>query len=531
MNGLSWRRSVVLVAVLLAMVAATAAAAGPSGGRDAGIASDGPPGFLTSAPPMLRTYRSAERVKPILTVGDTLPNGYRFEAIPDGIAIDPTDSRLFDVYVNHETSTVPFPLAAVGSLTDFDNAQLSHLVLRRGTGRVTTGAIVIPSSANFLRFCSNFYAGRAEGFNRPLLFTNEETNDILNLPPNPAWPPIPGQPQIQAGRVVAYDPATGEYRAILGMGRHNHENAVAIPGYGHPVVLSGDDTFSAPSSQLYLYSAANADAVWNDTGHLYAFVSDDPAVNDYGDLAMGDEVSGRFIPVPDDVARGDQTALETWSNANNVFQFIRVEDLAYDRRKSNIVYFADTGEPRAIPDPNTGRLMRGPSGTLGPYPNGRVFKMVLSGSDPLVVKSLSILIDGDAGGYNNPAALHNPDNLETTKSSLMIQEDPGSHNGYAANDPNGVNARIWRYSFRNGALRPVAEVDQSADPAARLGTWESSGIVDASAIFGRGAFLVNVQAHSLWIETAVVPNPLFPGNTMTQKREGGQMLLLRIPEG
>ena len=27
------------------------------------------------------------------------------------------------------------------------------------------------------------------------------------------------------------------------MGRHNHENSVAIPGYGKPVVLSGDDSF------------------------------------------------------------------------------------------------------------------------------------------------------------------------------------------------------------------------------------------------------------------------------------------------
>ena len=39
------------------------------------------------------------------------------------------------------------------------------------------------------------------------------------------------------------------------------------------------------------------------------------------------------------------------------------------------VYFADTGEPRAIADPATGRLQRGPSGTMGPYPNGRIFRM------------------------------------------------------------------------------------------------------------------------------------------------------------
>ena len=55
---------------------------------------------------------------------------------------------------------------------------------------------------------------------------------------------------------------------------------------------------------------------------------------------------------------GPQWLLEHWSNTNNVFQFIRVEDIAYDRKHRNVVYFADTGEPRAMPDPATGRLLR-----------------------------------------------------------------------------------------------------------------------------------------------------------------------------
>jgi len=328
--------------------------------------------------------------------------------------------------------------------------------------------------------------------------------------------------------VVAYDPALNAYRSIYGMGRHNHENSVAVPGYGYPVVLSGDDTFNAPSSQLYLYTAADADAVWEDQGQLFAFVSSDPAVNDYGDLLPGSSVSGSFILVPDDVARGDQNGLETWSNDNNVFQFIRVEDLAYDRNTPNVVYFADTGEPRAIPDANTGRLRRGPSGTQGPYPNGRIFKMVLDPSDPLVVNSLEVLIDGDALGAASAGVLsliHNPDNVETTPWSLMIQEDPGGQNSYAADDPNGTTARIWRYDLGTGELSVVAKVDQSADPSARQGNWESTGIVDASALFGRGAFLVNIQAHSLWLETQ--PG----GSNFVFKREGGQMLLLRVPGG
>ncbi len=479
------------------------------------------PGFLTEKASMLFAVGSNVTVKPIITVGDTLPNGYRFESLPDGIAIDPRGTSRYEVYVNHETSTVPFR-----GQSDFDNAQLSRLLMKQGNGKVLDGAFVIPGEANYLRFCSNFFAGEAEGFSRPLVFTNEETSDFVNRTGD-AYPP--GADAEQAGVVVAYDPGTGEYRTIYGMGRHNHENSVAIPGYDQAVVLSGDDTFSAPSSQLYMYLAADTDAVWNDEGHLWAFKGEGD-FNDYGDITPGMSVAGSFIPVPDEIADGDQTVLENWSNDNNVFQFIRVEDLAYDRNLPNVVYFADTGEPRAIPDPNnpdTGRLIRGPSGTQGPYPNGRIFKMVLDSDDPTQVLSLSILIDGDALGAESAGKLeliHNPDNIETTRYSLMIQEDPGGQNSYAADDPNGTTARIWRYDLQTGDLYVVAKVNQALKPELAQGTWESSGIVDASALFGRGAFLVTVQAHDFFIEQEQVGNVLF-------KREGGQMLLLRVPGG
>ncbi|MFQ5859506.1 MAG: hypothetical protein ACE5LU_28240 [Anaerolineae bacterium] len=496
-------------------------------------AKSGNAGFLTSEPAMITGVGPNVSVKPIMTVGDTLPNGYRFEAIPDGIAVDPRGRNRFVVFVNHETSTVPFFGA------DFDNAQVSRLVLKRGSGKVLDGSFAIPSSANFLRFCSNFLAGAAEGFSRPLLFTNEETSDLVNRT-GTAWPPGPGAEQ--AGLVVALDPDTGEFRGILGMGRHNHENSVAVPGFGQAVVLSGDDTFSAPSSQLYMYIADDADAVWDDEGGLWALRIDNPMnVNDYGDILPGQSASGVFIPVPDAVADGDQTGLEDWSNDNNVFQFIRVEDIAYDRNHPNIVYIADTGEPRAIPDPapdpadpNPPRLIRGPRGTAGPFPNGRIFKMVLSPSDPTVVHSLSILIDGDALGSASAGVLsliHNPDNLETTANSLMIQEDPGSQNRYDFDDPNGTAARIWRYDLQTADLTVVAVVDQSAfDPTADLGRWESSGIVDASAAFGQGAFLVDVQAHTISIEDAV-GTEIDPttGEPVEFKREGGQLLILRVP--
>ncbi|MFQ5662676.1 MAG: alkaline phosphatase PhoX [Terriglobia bacterium] len=522
-------------------------------------------GFLTDEPAMLTAVAPGGDVKPIMTVGDTLANGYRFEAIPDGIGIDlrgtdddrdsdddadddgnddgeresdddgdddgereSDEENGFVVFVNHETSTVPFFGA------DFDNAQVSRLVLKRESGEVVDGSFAIPSSANFLRFCSSFLAGAAEGFDPPLYFTNEETSNMVNRT-GLAWPPGAGSDPEQAGFVVALDPDTGEFRKIPGMGRHNHENSVAIPGYDDAVILSGDDTFSAPSSQLYMYIADDRDDVWEDEGHLFAFKA--TGANDYGDIGPGDSFSGLFIPVPDAIADGDQSGLETWSNDNDVFQFIRVEDIAYDRNDPTVVYIADTGEPRAIADATTGRLKRGPRGTNGPFPNGRIFKMVLSPSDPTIVQSLSILIDGDAcvnvgtACRDDLSLIHNPDNLETTPYSLMIQEDPGSQNRFAFDDPNGTAARIWRYNLATGELSVVAVVDQSAfDPTADLGRWESSGIVDASAMFGRGAFLVDVQAHTISIEDAV-GTEIDPttGNLVNLKREGGQLLLLRIP--
>ena len=511
-----------VAAVLTALAAAIVA------GATAPSAAAEEPGFLTSQAPMLKTLVPNASVKPIITVGETL-GSYRFEAIPDGISLLGREGEKVDVWVNHETSTVPFPYVPAAptisnSQNDFDNSQLSHLVLDQGEQGVLEASFAIPSSANFQRFCSNFLASSRHGFNTPLLFTNEEATDLVNRT-GEAWPAGPGAEQ--AGLVVAYDPKTGEHRPIYGLGRMNHENTVAVPGYGRPLLLTGDDTFAAPSSQLYMYIASGRDAVWNDEGHLWAFRSAVPTINDYGDLSGIQSVPGEFIRVPDEVARGDQTGLETWSNANNVFQFIRVEDIAYDRRRPNIVYFADTGEPRAIPDPNTGRLMRGPSGTQGPYMNGRIFKLVLDPRNPKEVNSLSILIDADSGDYNNQNVIHQPDNVETTPSSLLITEDPGSHNQYTAGT--GPNARIWRYEFEDAELEPVATVDQSADPAARAGAWESTGIVSASGVFGAGAFLVAVQAHTLFVETAPGPDLKPPaGPDWLYKREGGQLLLLRL---
>jgi hypothetical protein len=551
-------------------------------------------GFKTSRPSMLTAVKAGVSVTPLLTVGDELANGYRYEAIPDGISVSPRGTRRVDLFVNHETSKVPFPYVTAGptaanSENDFDNSQVSQLTLN-AAGRVLDGSFAIPSSAGFQRFCSNYLATSKEGFDRDIFFTNEESPDYV-FRQEDSWPPPIGDPaEEENGVVLALDPSTGDYQTIYGMGRHNHENDVAIPGFDDLVVVSGDDTFTsgaltippggpntetsaASQSQLYSYIASDTDELLADDGDLWAFVSNNASFDDYYDFTPGStqSVSGHFIQVPKNIATGKDTdgselkaadldyplpptdgtwqrdlrsvaplgidgpqwVLEYWSQLNNVFDFVRVEDIAYDKRPGmgNVVYVVDSG--------------RGTAGVsqAGRSTNGRVWKMVLDPEDPTHVTSLSIAVEGDDNPVKTLAEVHQPDNIETTQTGLLLTEDPGSSQQFIAADqglPNATTARLWYVPF-SGTPQVVVKIDQSADggptdvdgrPAGNWGAWETTGIVDASAAFGPGAFLINVQAHTLWVEKALGPDTFIDANSdpdFTYKREGGQLLLLRIP--
>jgi hypothetical protein len=549
-------------------------------------------GFNTSQPSMLTPVMPGATITPLLTVGDRLRSGYRFESIPDGISLRTRGRGRVDLYVNHETSKVPFPYntaapTAANGENDFDNAQVSKLILSRHSAGVLHGSFAIPSSFGYQRFCSNYLATAKEGFDRGILFTNEESPDYVYRQ-LASWPPVMGSPAEQeGGLVVALDVKTGKHKPVYGMGRHNHENDVAIPGYGKPVVFSGDDTFTSgpltgvfpagavPSqSQLYSYIAPSTSGLLADEGDLWAFVSDTPGVKNYYDVVpnSGQVVKGHFIKVPKDIATGrnpdgselkaadkgyplpptngswqtdlrsitpvgidgPQWVLEYWSDINNVFQFVRVEDIAYDKRPGmgNVVYVVDSGRGRtaaqSLDTPNFRST------------NGRVWKMVLDRNDPTKVTSLTVFVEGDDNPVKTPTEVHQPDNIETTRSGVLLTEDPGSSQQYPVGspDPDATTARLWQVPF-SGTPAIVAKVDQSADggptdvdgrPPGNQGAWESSGIVDASAAFGPGAYLIDVQAHTLWIEKAPGDDNNGDGEPdFTYKREGGQLALLHIP--
>src|SRR4029453_468772 len=238
-----------------------------------------------------------------------------------------------DVYVNHETSKVPFPFntatpTASNGESDFDNSQVSHLILNRNSAGALDGSFAIPSSGGFQRFCSNYLATSKEGFDREILFTNEESPDYVFRQEDSWPPPLSNEGAEENGVVLALDGKSRQYRVIYGMGRHNHENDVAIPGFDDLVVLSGDDTFTsgpltdptsvttppaqlgASQSQLYSYIAPDTDSLLNDDGQLWAFVSNNTGFDDYYDFVPGSAqtVSGHFIPVPENIATGKNDA-------------------------------------------------------------------------------------------------------------------------------------------------------------------------------------------------------------------------------
>jgi hypothetical protein len=100
------------------------------------------------------------------------------------------------------------------------------------------------------------------------------------------------------------------------------------------------------------------------------------------------------------------------------------------------------------------------------------------------------------------------------------------------------------YRFSDLKLRPVARVntppgnppgsntencvETTGNPPVpgpcRPGTWESSGIIDVSHIFGRDWWLLDVQGHN---STAPQPGPSLEPNSSSG--ENGQLLLLKVP--
>lgn len=428
-------------------------------------------GFRT-AQPALAVGLGGVAVTPILSVGDTLPGGFVWAPVPDGLGGYLEGGHLV-LFSNHELGAGG--VAGTDGVARFRYARVSRLVLDPGSATVLGGSYAVDSIAQYRSLCSATFAGAHEGLPSGWFLTGEEATD---------------------GRQLAVSGA-GQVVELPWIGRFAHENTVAVPGFPGRVVLAGLDDRRG-QSELYLYVAASEADVLAGRGTLFVFVA--TGASNAGQLGVMQGVDGVFVEIPG-AASLTAAELQAAADARGAFRFARLEDGDYDRAPGAnglaALYFVDTGAPD-VP------------GTAAPWdPFGSIYRMEFQASDPTRARlTLMARSAGPASGWASP------DNVATSAHSLMVQEDP-AHPAWAR------APRIWRFTLgadrRPADPSAVAELLNSDCTLAASTCWESSGIVDASAWMGEGTWLFDVQAHSR-------PEP-----RLGIAREAGQLLRLRVP--
>jgi secreted PhoX family phosphatase len=292
------------------------------------------------------------------------------------------------------------------------------------------------------------------------------------------------------------DAETGEFTETAHFGHFQHENVLPLH-LSQWVFMSSEDDFRPGASFLYAYIAPSfKGGVSGTQGSLYVWKADNPAETGNATATKGESIPGHFVPLTQ-AENANSTTLKAAAETKGAFRFDRLEDIAALRGDDTRVFIADTGKP-----PVTAR--------------GRVYQFDISRSDPTSA-TLKMILNGDAPDNDD---IYNPDNMDASKRVLMIQEDRES----AFRDPpfSGGYSRVMEYRFSDGRLRSVARVN--TPPPLRPGTWESSGIIDASHVLGRDWWLLDVQAHST---TAPQPGPTLVPNSSVG--EDGQLLALFVP--
>jgi len=469
------------------------------------------------APAYLKPLHSSTRITPLLTVGQRIPltggaGDYLVVGLPDGLGLYRKGDHLI-LLSNHEflqAAGLPSgPLAGGARVTEFTLSQRkrgagAEIVVSSGRPAIErlyegdTPVAVAPGTRRIAELCSATLGDRRVGFDRPIFMTGEESSGHLTFD----------------GRGgLSFALFEGNAYALPRLGRFEWENRVPVPFTGSKTVVfgleDGPGVGTGLFSQLYMYvgekrpGAADALTINGlNSGSLYVFAAADSAIHGEAQFtAKGASLAGRWEPVDWTL---DDAALETAAQAVNAFDMVRVEDGAANPRKAGELWFVTTGTP------------------LNAFnPRGRLYRLNFDPKRPTGPATLTLVLDGSEG-------IVSPDNIDLNRhGELAICEDPN----YKLSADLGLarDTYLWIYNIATGALTAVAEVDR---PAARAhargadagnssaaekdwpGGWEISGVVDAEDYLGRGAWILDVQAHSL----RIVP--------VAETVEGGQYLVV-----
>ena len=479
-----------------------------------------PLGPSTATEPYLVPTIDGVKLISILTVGDAVGN-YRMVGIPDGLGAFNSGNGNLTLLMNHEiTIGRPGITRAHGSNGSF----VSKWTIDRQTLKVLKGEDLTPSPDDvFLydsalnqyvpgttvwqRLCSADLPAESalywngQGTLERIFFDGEEVSDVASAR---AW-----------ARIVT-GPHAGEAWQLPRFGRLSYENTLACP---HPqdktiVILNEDNNLNtAPvdtafPSEIYVYIGRKTrqghpiEQAGLTNGSLYGItitVDGKPVTEESDQFGLGTSATG-FIDTGrfglhnlGDVSDLTMLQLEQISIAAGVARLQRPEDGAWDPRKKhdNDFYFVTTGNI----DPAS-------------HVNSRLWRLRFDNIErPEKGGEIKILLKGDEGHemVDNVTIDHH--------GRILMDEDPG-------NSPRV--SKVWLYSIATGELIQVAQHNlKFFDPTILNNSSfitqdeESSGIIDAEHVLGRGWFLLDVQAHKV--------NDADP-----ELVEGGQLLAMYV---
>jgi Bacterial protein of unknown function (DUF839) len=490
----------------------------------------------TSVKPYAVAVGDEYEVDALFSVGDTVPvlggaGSYRMVGIPDGLGAHSNGNGTSTLFMNHEFGFTAQSEPYVGG-TKNRGAIVSKWILdadgdptagKRAYDKVFVGDTLIGDAATtanatpaFARFCSGSLAGPEQGFDRWIYFANEETS---------TQPSFDGKGALA---VAIFDNnGVGEAHGLPGLGRFAWENTLVQRNTGDLTVIMGmEDGPSSQipanvNSQLYMYvgvkdRSPGASVLRRNGlvgGTLYVFRSKNRNRNSEYEFRNG-TLSGEWVAIPGAGGMSDPE-LEAASDDVGAMPFARPEDGAFNPNKDDEYFFVTTGDVPASGE-DTGNAL------------GRLYSLKLNPSGPTKDATLSVVYNADeilaAGG---DVAI-SPDNIDASSEYLMINED-GTGSSRPVMGAKGRDGSIWRFDLKpSGGVDPssairVAELDPPGrngsppDSIVGPGIWETSGIIDASHLFGPDTWLSDVQAHS--------PTPAPGGSTVTV--EDGQLFLLR----
>ena len=485
------RRRLAAVAVPL-----VAAAVHPAFAHSGGPASSTGPSTTTA--PYVVPVADGVRITSLLTVDDrAASNGYELDGMPDGLGARRSGRNHFTLFMNHEFNALSGTTRRHGQR----GAYVSTFRIDRRDLEVESGEDTIAPGVQYWDYVSQQYQGTASAggpnprqaadlflaqgnaFSRFCSATLSSRRQFDSRHGNRGY----------AGRIYFANEENGNEGRAFGvledgttqqlprLGLFSWENT--LPAYNRSDTTMTIGTEDGAFGQLRIY-----EGVKRGRGNPFDRAGLTNGVTSVLDLV--DETVrtdrefraayGKGKPVEFDLAEvdWDQSGLRQNTEASaDGMTLNRIEDGAWDPNHPDVFYFVTTeGGDTTRTDPAI------------PRDGGGLWRLTFEDIErPRLGGTIELLLDGTEAPFMNK-----PDNVAIDgRGNLLIQEDAGN---------NAHVSRILAYDTRSGARGVVATFDpeQFTREGSRFLTVneESSGIVDAAHVIGRGWFLFDAMVHA-----------------------------------